>query len=246
MQIVALGGGGFSMEPENPLLDLYIISLARSQPARICFVPTASGDAQSYLQKFYSAFSKLECLPSHLSLFEPPTMDLRSFVMEKDIIYVGGGNTRNLLALWRVWGLDKIFYDAGQAGIVLSGISAGSICWFEEGVTDSFSKTDLRPLQCLGFLSGSNCPHYDGEPLRRPTYQELIRQGKLKSGYGVDDGAALHFVDGELVKVVSSRQEATAYFVQRANDGVREQSLETHFLGDKPQSGSAYPNSSFK
>jgi peptidase E len=173
-------------------------------------------------------------------------MDLRSFVMEKDIIYVGGGNTRNLLVLWRVWGLDKILYDAGQAGIVLSGISAGSICWFEEGVTDSFSKSDLRPLQCLGFLSGSNCPHYDGEPLRRPTYQELIRQGKLKSGYGVDDSAALHFVDGELVKVVSSRQEATAYFVQRANDGVREQSLETHFLGDKPQSGSAYPNGSFK
>jgi peptidase E len=241
MQIVAMGGGGFSMEPENPLLDLYIISLARSQPAKVCFVPTASGDVQSYLQKFYSAFSMLECLPSHLSLFDPPTTDLRSFVMEKDIIYVGGGNTRNLLVLWREWGLDKIFYDAGQAGIVLSGISAGSICWFEEGVTDSFSKSDLRPLHCLGFLSGSNCPHYDGEPLRRPTYQELIRQGKLKSGYGVDDSAALHFVDGELVKVVSSRQKATAYLVQRAVDGIRERSLKAEFLGDEPQSGSRDP-----
>ncbi len=241
MQIVAMGGGGFSMEPENPLLDLYVLSLARRQPPKVCFVPTASGDAQSYRDRFYCAFAKFECSPIHLSLFEPPATDLRAFVMEQDVIYVGGGNTRNLLALWCEWGLDRIFYEAGQAGTVLSGVSAGSICWFEEGVTDSYSKTDLRPLQCLGFLSGSNCPHYDGEPLRRPTYQELIREGRLKSGYGVDDSAALHFVDGELVKVVSSRQKATAYFVQRAVDGIRERSLKAEFLGDEPQSGSRDP-----
>lgn len=234
------------MEPENPLLDLYIQSLARRQPPKVCFVPTASGDSQSCLDRFYSAFAKFECSPTHLSLFEPPVTDLRAFVMEQDVIYVGGGNTRNLLALWREWGLDRILYEAGEAGIVLSGVSAGSICWFEEGVTDSFSKTDLRPLKCLGFLSGSNCPHYDGEPLRRPTYQELVKTGKLSSGYGVDDSAALHFVNGKLVKVVSSRQKAAAYFVQRAVDGVRERSLETHFLGDQPQSGSRDLNGSLK
>jgi dipeptidase E len=231
MQIVAMGGGGFSMEPENPLLDLYVLSLARRQPPKVCFVPTASGDAQSYLQRFYSAFAKFECSPIHLSLFEPSVIDLRSFVMEQDVIYVGGGNTRNLLALWREWGLDRIFYEAGQAGTVLSGISAGSICWFEEGVTDSFSKTDLRPINCLGFLSGSNCPHYDGEPLRRPTYQELIKEGRLKTGYGVDDSAALHFVNEKLVKVVSSRPMARAFFVQRSGEEIDEKPLATTFLG---------------
>jgi dipeptidase E len=231
MQIVAMGGGGFSMEPENPLLDLYVLSLARRQPPKVCFVPTASGDAQSYLDKFYSAFAKFECFPIHLSLFEPPVTDLRTLVMEQDVIYVGGGNTRNLLALWREWGLDRIFYEAGQAGTLLSGISAGSICWFEEGVTDSFSKTDLRAIKCLGFLSGSNCPHYDGEPLRRPTYQELIKQGRLKNGYGVDDGAALHFVNGKLVRVVSSRPMATAFFVQRSGEEIDEKPLATTFLG---------------
>jgi dipeptidase E len=231
MQIVAMGGGGFSMEPGNPLLDLYILSLARRRPAKVCFVPTASGDAQSYLDKFYSAFAKFECSSIHLSLFDPPTTDLRSFVMEQDIVYVGGGNTRNLLVLWREWGLDKILYDAGQTGTVLCGISAGSLCWFDEGVTDSFSKLDLRPLKCLGFLSGSNCPHYDGEPTRRPAYQKLIKQGQLKSGYGVDDGAALHFVNGELVKVVSSRPAARAYFVKQNGESVEEHPLDADFLG---------------
>ena len=170
-QIIALGGGGFSMEPENPLLDQYILNQSEKVNPRICFIPTASGDADNYISRFYQFFEKQNCLPSHLSLFKPPTRDLESFVMEKDIIYVGGGNTKNLLALWREWGLDRIMKNAYDQGIILSGISAGSICWFEEGVTDSFGD-DYEPLTCFGFLKGSNCPHYDGDMDKRFVYHQ--------------------------------------------------------------------------
>src|SRR5579872_6107841 len=136
-QIVAMGGGGFSMEPDNPLLDRYVLNLAAASRPRICFVPTASGDADGYIVNFYAAMARLECRPCHLSLFRPPTADLQSFVLDQDIIYVGGGNTKSLLALWREWRLDVIFREAWGRGIVLAGISAGSICWFEQGGTDS-------------------------------------------------------------------------------------------------------------
>jgi dipeptidase E len=155
-QIIALGGGGFSMEPDNPLLDLYILKQAKKPTPKICFIPTASGDSDHYISRYYNFFNKQNCNPSHLSLFKPPTRDLEGFLLEKDIIYVGGGNTRNLLALWKEWGLDNILRKAWNQGIVLAGVSAGSICWLEEGVTDSFGE-GLEPIKCLGFLKGSNC-----------------------------------------------------------------------------------------
>jgi dipeptidase E len=208
-QIIAMGGGGFSMEPDNPALDRYVLEQCGKPRPKVCFLPTASGDAEGYCLRFYTSFASLDCQPSNLSLFKPPTADLTSFLLEKDVVYVGGGNTRSMLALWREWGLDAILRQAWQNGVVLAGLSAGAICWFEQGVTDSIPG-ELGPLACLGFLPGSCCPHYDGEPGRRPAYHRLVSEGRIAAGYGVDDGAALHFVGGRLHAVVSSRPDVTA------------------------------------
>ncbi|MCI1590029.1 MULTISPECIES: peptidase E [Heyndrickxia] len=231
-QIIALGGGGFSMEPENPLLDRYILQQSNQSAPRICFLPTASGDSDNYIQRFYQFFDKQLCHPSHLSLFKPPTRDLESFILEKDIIYVGGGNTKNLLALWREWGLDLILRKAWEQGTILAGISAGSICWFEEGLTDSFG-TSLEPIQCLGFIKGSCCPHYDGEIERKPAYQKMIYSGKINSGVAIDDGVAIHYVDQKMNKIVSSRPEVKAYEVKRIDNEVIQNELEVNYLGTK-------------
>ncbi|MGK7377107.1 Type 1 glutamine amidotransferase-like domain-containing protein [Planococcus sp. 1R117A] len=230
-QIIALGGGGFSMEPENPLLDRYIMDQAGKTEPKICFVPTASGDSDQYISNFYDFFNGQNCVPSHLSLFKPPAKDLEAFVLEKDIIYVGGGNTKNLLVLWKEWGLDSILRKAWEQGIVLAGISAGSLCWFEDGVTDSYGD-QLEPIRSLGFLKGSNCPHYDGEAERRPTYQKLIASGTIQSGVAADDGAAIHYIGQEIHRIVSSRPTAKVYRV--SFDGqVLEEELPTEFLGSE-------------
>jgi len=228
-QIIALGGGGFSMEPENPLLDQYILKQAKKTTPKICFLATASGDSENYISRFYQFFEKQDCQPSHLSLFNPPTRDLERFFLEKDIIYVGGGNTKNLLILWQEWGIDTIIRKAWEQGIVLAGISAGSICWFEEGVTDSYGD-GLEPLKCLGLLKGSNCPHYDGESDRRPAYQQLIADKRITPGVATDDGVALHFIDQELSHIVSSRPNAKAYKVND-DQNITEIALETKYLG---------------
>jgi dipeptidase E len=229
-QIIALGGGGFSMEPDNPLLDLYILKQSKNQNPKVCFVPTASGDSDNYISRFYKSFQEHKCVSSHLSLFEPPSSDLEDYVLDKDIIYVGGGNTRNLLALWREWELDRILKKAWQQGRIMAGISAGSICWFEAGVSDSFGG-ELKPLKSLGFLKGSNCPHYDGEAERRPAFQKLVTARILPGGYAADDGAALHFINDELYTAVSSRPEAKIFSVT-LNEGVlHEEALQTHYLG---------------
>jgi dipeptidase E len=228
-QIIALGGGGFSMEPENTLLDTYILKQSGKDNPKICFIPTASGDSEDYIQRFYRFFQNQICRPSHLSLFRPPTRDLESFILEKDIIYVGGGNTKNLLALWKDWGLDTILRKAWNQGILLAGISAGSICWFEEGVTDSYGE-GLEPISCLGFLKGSNCPHYDGESERRPAFQSLIEAKKIQAGIAADDGVAIHFIEQDIHNIVSSSPARKAYRVSCENK-VIETELQTNFLG---------------
>lgn len=228
-QIIALGGGGFSMEPDNPLIDLYILQQVEKSKPKICFIPTASGDADNYISRYYNFFNQQNCTPSHLSLFNPPTRDLESFILEKDIIYVGGGNTKNLLALWKEWGLDQILRKAWDQGVILAGLSAGSICWFEEGVTDSFGD-GLEPIKCLGFLKGSNCPHYDGEIDRKPAYHKLVESKKIQSGIATDDGVAIHYKEQEISKIVSSRPNAKAYRVS-FEQKVIEQELLTDFLG---------------
>ncbi len=228
-QIIAMGGGGFSMEPDNLALDDYILKQASRPRPRVCFLATASGDAESYDLKFYAAFARLDCRPSTLSLFRPHTADLKSFLLEQDVIYVGGGNTKSMLALWREWGLDAILRQALENGIILAGISAGAICWFEQGVTDSYPG-QMSVMPCLGFLPGSCCPHYDGESERRPAYHRFLAAGQIMPGYAVDDGAALHFVDDQLWKVVSSRPSARAYAVEATDTEVVEQTLAAEYL----------------
>jgi len=229
--IVAMGGGGFSMEPDNPLLDQYILGLVDKPQPKVCFLPTAGGDSDRYIVKFYSAFLKFPCKPSHLSLFNPQTLDLRGFLLEQDIIYVGGGNTKNLVALWREWELDCFLKEAWERGTILCGLSAGSLCWFESGVSDFPGNGVLKPLNCLGFLQGSHCPHYDGEANRRPVYHQLVAEGLLPDGYAADDGVGLHFINGTLAKIVSSRPHAKAYRVERQDEGVLETVLEPTYLG---------------
>ena len=228
-QIVAMGGGGFSMEPDNPLLDQYILRIAARDRPKVCFVPP-SGDAPGYVEQFYAAFAGLPCAPSHLSLFNPPTADLRSFVFDRDVIYVGGGNTKSMLALWREWNFDYIVREFWEAGGILAGLSAGSICWFTQGVTDSIPGR-LTVLPCLGLLGGSNCPHYDGEPGRRPAYHRFIAEGLIADGYACDDGVALHFVGDHLRHVVSSRPAARAYRLQRTTEGATETPIRADYLG---------------
>jgi len=229
-QIITLGGGGFSMEPNNPLLDKYILTQSIKSNPEVCFLPTASGDSESYISNFYSFFEKLDCNPSHLSLFNPQTKNLEDFILKKDIIYVGGGNTKNLLAIWKDWGLDVILRRAWDQGVILAGISAGSLCWFEEGVTDSFGD-GLEPIKCLGFLKGSNCPHYDGEFDRRPSYHKLISSGLIKNGLAIDDGVGVHFVEQNISNIVSSRPNGKAYTVQYLDNKIVEIELQVDYLG---------------
>lgn len=212
-QIIALGGGGFSLESKNLALDFYVLSQARSPTPRILFVPTASGDSESYIAKFYAAFSGLPCRPQHLPLFRT-SGTLRDTVLSHDVLYVGGGNTRSMLAIWREWGLPEILREALDNGCVLAGSSAGAICWFDQGVTDS-NPGGLSALRCLGFLSGSCCPHYDGQAARRTAYAELLRRGEIAEGFAIDDAVALHFVDGKLFKIVASQANARAHRVRR-------------------------------
>ena len=229
LQIITMGGGGFSMEPENPVLDKYVIAQARAERPKVCFLAQASGESLDYTVRFYRAFSDLGCVPTHLSLFHPHTAEIEAFLMEQDIIYVGGGNTKSMLALWREWGLDTMLRKAGENGTVLAGISAGCICWFEYGSTDSIPGK-FRALPALGYLKAGCSPHYDGEALRRPRMHEMVASGEMPAGYGFDDGVAGHFVDGELKGIVSSRPNAKGYWIERVGDEAKETVLETHYL----------------
>jgi len=233
--IVAMGGGGFSMEPDNPLLDDYTLDLARTargrERPRVCFLATASGDTPGYIADFYAALAR-RSEASHLSLFVRTVDDIERHLLDQDVIYVGGGNTENMLAVWRVHGVDRALRAAWESGVVLTGLSAGSLCWFETGTTDSYG-AGLAPLSSgLGFLPGSHAPHYDGESTRRPHFQRLIAEGVLPAGYAADDGVALVFRGTELDEVVASRPGARAYRVERGADGKAiETELPTRYLG---------------
>lgn len=234
-QIVAMGGGGFSMEPDNPLLDDFVLSLVPHRPARVCFLPTAGSDSAVYIAKFYRALSG-RCVPTDITFVESAlprrpsrTSELADFVREQDVFYVGGGNTAHLLALWRLHGLDVLLRDAWLRGAVLCGVSAGMNCWFRACITDSFG--GLATLDDgLGMLDGSVCPHYDGEAERRPTFRRAVGEG-LVAGYAADDGAALHYIGTELVGAVSSRPNAKAYRVELRDGVVVEEEVPTRFLG---------------
>lgn len=228
-QIVAIGGGGFYRDAENLALEKYAIQQTGVENPRVAFVPTASGEADHYVSSFYTAFLKLGCRPSVLTFFKR-TPELRSFLLGQDLIYVGGGNTKTLLAVWRDWEVVKILREAWQSGVVLTGVSAGAICWFEQGLTDSFSD-ELRPLDCLGFLSGSCCPHYDGEPQRRPSYHRLLASGAMAAGIAIEDWVGVHFIGSELHRVIASKRGARAYSMRAVYGSVQEVPLPVEHIG---------------
>src|SRR5262249_22274856 len=210
-QIIAIGGGGFSTEPEHAALDRYVLAQARRSNPAVCLLATASGDADGYIARFYAAFTRYRCRPSHVALFSR-TPNLSAILLAQDVICVGGGNTKSMLAVWREWRLPALLRHAWRSGIVLAGVSAGAICWFEFGVTDSWADR-LASLPCLGFLPGTCCPHYDGEAERRPALQRLIARQAVPTALALDDGAAAHFVDRRLVRIISSRTNARGYRV---------------------------------
>lgn len=223
-----MGGGGFTMEPDNPALDRFILGLAAGDEPRICFLPTASGDADEQVRRFYRTFGDWPCVPSHLSLFRlgDCPVDPREKLLAQDIVYVGGGSMRNMLAIWREHAIDAVLVDCWHAGIVLAGLSAGAMCWFEGGVSKSSGRPD--PVAGLGLLPGSLSVHLDGEPERRPVYLEAVRRGELPPGWAADDGVGLLFREKGLVRAVSSRPEAGAVRVEP--DGVRR--IATDFVGN--------------
>lgn len=229
MNIIAMGGGGFSMEPDNPRLDRYIINQSEQLRPKICFLPTASGDSQEYIQRFYTFFEQEACEPTHLSLLNPEVADKEEFLLSQDIIYVGGGNTRNLLALWKEWGLDHILEKAWKNGIILAGVSAGSLCWFEEGPTDSVPG-QVTKVKGFGFLKGSTCPHYDNRDESGKMYRQMIANEELCAGYAMDDGAAIHYVGTDIHSAVSSRPEAKVYHVSYEEQEVKETPLEMEYI----------------
>ncbi len=228
-RIVALGGGGFSDDAADTLLDDHLLALTGADRPRVCFVPTASGDAEAYVETFLRAFPAERAEASVLRLFGREQTDLRGLVLAQDLVYVGGGSTANLLAVWRTHGLDDVLREAYDAGVVLAGVSAGMNCWFEASITDSFGPV-LAPLRDgLGLIAGSACPHYDGEADRADALWSAIEAG-FPDGYAADDDAALVFEDGVLSEVVSSRAAARGYRVARTSAGVQQVELPTRLL----------------
>jgi peptidase E len=219
------------MESENPLLDQYVLSLTGSQRPRVCFLPSASGDADHYIVRFYRAFPAAVCEASHLSLFrrEQGPSDIRRHLLAQDLIYVGGGSLVSLLGVWRAHGIDTILREAWQAGVILCGLSAGSLCWFAEAVSGFHGPP--RRLDGLGFLPFSNCVHYERSSHRHLAYHRFLREG-MRSGYAAEDGAALHFVGSELSAVVAARRSARGYRLVADAGRVVEIQLATRDLGD--------------
>lgn len=228
-QIVAFGGGGFSMEAGNPLLDDYVVSLTGVERPKVCFLPTASGDADHYIVRFYRHFA-CSADASHVSLFRRDrgcgaVQDrLAEHLLAQDLIYVGGGNVVSMLGTWRAHGLDDALRAAWEDGVVLCGLSAGSLCWFAESLT-AFHGAPKR-VEGLGLLPYSNCVHYDAEPERREEYVRSIADGML-GGYAAEDSCALHFEGADLARVVASREGKRAFRV----DADGEHELDVDYLG---------------
>ena len=218
-RIVACGG----QQLLYPALVRYVLGLARRRRPRVLFLGTASGDGAGYLLTFYQAFAGVDCEPSHLALFDRTVDDIDAFVRSQDVVIVGGGNTANMLAIWRLHGVESALRSAYAEGTVLSGWSAGCLCWFEGGVTDSFTPELGALHDGLGILSGSACPHYDSQDARRPVYAREIAAG-LPQGIALEDGVAARYDDERLVEVVSARADGRAFAVDARGErplGVR-------------------------
>jgi len=220
---------GFAIEPRNRRMDRYILDQASAKKTKICFIGTASGDSKNYVQRFYNFFEKENCICTDLPLFKTKIANLKQFVFEQDILYVGGGNTKSMLAIWREWGLDDIIKQAYRKGVLLCGISAGSLCWFEEGFTDS-SPGRYTSLPALGLLKGSNCPFHNINPKKGKKYEAMIKSQQILPGIASDLGVGLHYENEKLIKVVSSRKGAMAYKVFLENGNLKKESISPDYI----------------
>ena len=221
--IIAIGGGGIGANPGQGIIEEYILKQTKKKNPKICFIPTATGDNEAYKVNFYSTFTNLNCCPSHLDFFKR-TPDLNDLILNQDAIFVGGGNTKSMLAVWKEWELDKILKKAYREGVVMSGVSAGAICWFQNGITDSWVSS-LKVMPCLNFIKGTCCPHYDEEPERRPAVKKLLLSNKTKDVFAVDGGAALHIKDEKIFKSVVFRNEKSSYLVSHDGKKINEKSF---------------------
>ena len=223
-QIIAIGGGGFGRVIKDLKIEKYIKSQSAKPNPKICFIPTATGDDQGYIDNFYKAFNELGCETSHINFFKR-TIDLKSHILNQDIIYVGGGNTKSMLAVWKEWGLDLILEEAYQEGIIMSGVSAGAICWFKKGITDSWADHQAT-IDCLGFVEGICCPHYDEEPERIPYVKDILTNKKIDSCLAIEGYTALHLIDDKPAYSVSfGNKETDCHRVVYANDIVDHTSI---------------------
>jgi peptidase E len=230
-QIFGVGGHFFTETWQEPLLQKHLLGLAAAPEPRICFLGTANGDNPADIDQFYQQMGRHPCRLSHLKLFEPPTRRFRELFLAQDIIYVGGGATRNLMALWREWDVIDALRDAWSAGVVLAGTSAGAICWFAGCITDSLPE-ELLPLICTGFLPGSACTHYDSRPDRPAAFRHYLAQGAIPfPGLALEDHTAAHFRDAGLVEIVTAVAGKAAYRLTRGATGVQEIRLEARLLG---------------
>lgn len=220
---ILIAGGGF----RTKFIGLMAQLSGKARP-RILYLPTASADSEQGIISFYQSCAPLNVEPFVQRSFIASTSQLQDWdevLLSADGIVVSGGNTLNQQAIWKAQGIDVILRQAWDRGIVLGGASAGSLCWFEEGTTDSRPKA-LSIVKCLGFLPGSHSPHYDAEPGRRPLYQKLIGNGEMKPGYACDNDAGLYFEETTLKRVVSARVGAKCYYVDRVNGRATEKVLE--------------------
>ena len=219
-QVIAIGGGGFGRNPGNGIIEKYILDQSGKKIPNICFIPTATGDDESYKVSYYSTHSKLNCNPTHLDFFKR-TPNLEQLILSQDVIFVGGGNTKSMLSVWREWGLHNILKTAYDNGVVMSGVSAGAICWFEKGITDSWAEK-LNVLDCLGFVKGNCCPHYDEEHERRPSLFKFIKDKELSNCYAVEGGCALHIKNDNVYSAISFQGKKNSYYVNLEDENIKE------------------------
>jgi dipeptidase E len=226
---IAMGDGG--MDDRNPLMDLYILAQTSVKTPKVCFLATASGDNQGLINHFHHLFKRYPCETFDLALFHPHTADIDDFIHSMDIVYVGGGQSKSMMACWKGWCLDDILCDAYNHGTILSGGSAGAVCWFRECITDSIPGR-LTVMPCLDILPDSFCPHFASQE-RRASYGNFIKSGEITAGYACDDYAAVHFIDGKFHRAISNRPYAKAYHLSMDNDVFQQRRLYTKWLGMK-------------
>ena len=218
--IVAIGGGGFGRNNSSYLIEKYILDLSVNTNPKICFLPTATGDDDAYIVRFYTICNRLNCKPTHIEFFKRTT-NIKDHIMDQDIIFVGGGNTKSMLAIWNDWGMSSLLKDAYNQGVIMSGVSAGAICWFTSGITDSWDN-ELRIIPCLDFISGTCCPHYDEEPSRIPFVKKSLLENKFNNCISIEGGSAMHFIDGKAIKNVSFKHNKNSYNVYLDNNEIVE------------------------